>query len=74
MIVIRIEGLGYFAKATPPHVTREWANIDPLSRNDIVKALGVQGAHVQDSWDAVFEAEKLIRPIGDTHLSSGDTD
>lgn len=60
MISIRREMLGYFAKATRPHVVRDWANLLPLSRDDMVKALCERGAHVQDAWDVVLEAETSI--------------
>jgi hypothetical protein len=57
MIAIRRDALGYFARATPPHVTREWANLLPLSRDNMVKALCERGTHMQDAWDVVLEAE-----------------
>ncbi len=57
MIAIRRDALGYFARATPPHVTRDWANLLPLSKDNMVKALCEHGAHVQDAWDVVLEAE-----------------
>ena len=57
MIAIRRDALGYFARATPPHVTRDWANLLPLSADALVKALCERGAHVQDAWDVVLEAE-----------------
>lgn len=57
MIAIRREAVGYFARATPPHVMSDWANLVPLSRDNMVKALCERGAHVQDAWDVVLEAE-----------------
>ena len=60
MIAVRREGLGWFAKATAPEVKADWENRLPMSRDDLVKTLCERGAHVQDAWDVVLDAEKSL--------------
>lgn len=48
---------GYFASATPPHISGEWRTPTTYSRDEIVAALLERGAHQTDIGDAFYAAD-----------------
>jgi hypothetical protein len=59
VVVIKVRKVadGYVAEATPPHVRATWQTGEPMGKEALARRLTEEGAHMQDAWDAVLEAD-----------------
>lgn len=62
MIEVKWSPEGYTAQAAPPHTSHAINITQPMSADALASTLSNAGAHVQDIWDAVTDAERSAAP------------
>jgi hypothetical protein len=62
-MAIEIKRIGsdqFIAKISPPHADSHWQNLEPMSRDDLVKKLVSLGAHPVDIGDVLYEIDPAL--------------